>query len=47
MTMSMIEELPLLESPTMSQLILHVIHDFREASYYLGGVQKAQDIFQS
>lgn len=45
MTMSMIEELPLLESPTVNQLTLHVIHDFREASYYLGGVQKAQGTF--
>lgn len=47
MTMSMTEELLLLESSTMSQLIFHVIHDFRETSYYLGGVQKAQDMLQS
>lgn len=34
--MSMIEELPLLEGPTVSQLIFYVIHGFRETSCYLG-----------
>lgn len=33
--MGMTEELPLLESPTVSQLTLHVVHGFRGTSYYL------------
>lgn len=49
LTMSTMEELPLLEDPIVSQLILHVIHGFRGNSYYLlfERVQKVQGMFQS